>query len=173
CPAPSPFCSSLRPGASARACGSPASRGRRRRDMTARWLSILVRVSTARPWLTVGVALVLAAVALAYTARGLTFQTSNLRLLPATAPYAVRYAQYLEDFGELNDIVVKAPARRLPRRDADAAARDTATGVRPGRAASAGGQPQPPTGPGGDGSVHATSGAPAPARAGRPSAQRT
>jgi predicted RND superfamily exporter protein len=87
--------------------------------MTARWLSILVRVSTARPWLTVGVALVLAAVALAYTARGLTFQTSNLRLLPATAPYAVRYAQYLEDFGELNDIVVVVQAlRHAPRRRA-------------------------------------------------------
>jgi hopanoid biosynthesis associated RND transporter like protein HpnN len=74
--------------------------------MAARWLSILVRRSTARPWLTVAVALAVAAAALAYTARALTFQTSNVRLLPATAPYAQRYAEYLQDFGELNDIVV-------------------------------------------------------------------
>jgi hypothetical protein len=138
--------------------------------MTARWLSILVRVSTARPWLTVGVALVLAAVALAYTARGLTFQTSNLRLLPATAPYAVRYAQYLEDFGELNDIVVvvQAPSPDEGKRYVTRLVAELGHGpVDEGRL------PQPPTGPGGDGSVHATSGAPAPARAGRPSAQRT
>src|SRR6185369_1595759 len=39
-------------------------------------------------------------------------------LLPATAPYAVRYAQYLEDFGELNDIVVvvQAPSADEARR---------------------------------------------------------
>jgi uncharacterized protein len=86
--------------------------------MTARWLAALVRTSIARPWVTVAVGLALAAAALVYTARALTFQTSNLRLLPATAPYAVRYAEYLEDFGELNDIVVvvQAPSRDEARR---------------------------------------------------------
>jgi uncharacterized protein len=78
--------------------------------MTARWLLALVRLSTARPWATVAVALVLTAAAVAGMSLALTFQTSNLRLLPATAPYAARYAEYLRDFGELNDIVVVVQA---------------------------------------------------------------
>ena len=86
--------------------------------MTARCLSLLVRVCTSRPWVTVVVAVVLAAAALAYAGRTLTFQSSNLRLLPPTAPYVVRYGQYLEDFGELNDIVVaiQAPSPEEARR---------------------------------------------------------
>jgi uncharacterized protein len=86
--------------------------------MTGRWLSLLVRVSTARPWVTVGLAVLAAAAALAYTARALTFQTSNVRLLPPTAPYAARYVEYLRDFGELNDIivVVQAPSPDEARR---------------------------------------------------------
>ena len=78
--------------------------------MIARWLAALVRLSTTRPGATVALALVLAVAALAGTVRALTFQTSNVRLLPATAPYAVRYTEYLEDFGELNDIVVVVQA---------------------------------------------------------------
>jgi len=78
--------------------------------MTARWLLALVRLSTARPGATVVLALVLTAAGLAVTSRALRFQTSNLKLLPAAAPYAVRYAEYLRDFGELNDIVVVVQA---------------------------------------------------------------
>jgi hopanoid biosynthesis associated RND transporter like protein HpnN len=80
--------------------------------MTARWLPVLVRRSTARPWVTAAVALVLAAAALVVSSRALTFQTSNVRLLPASAPYAARYIEYLRDFGELNDIVVVVQAPR-------------------------------------------------------------
>jgi hopanoid biosynthesis associated RND transporter like protein HpnN len=89
--------------------------------MTARWLALVVRASTARPWVTGAASLILAAAALLYAGRALAFQTSNLRLLPATAPYAVRFAEYLQDFGELNDIVVAvhAPAPEAVRRYVD------------------------------------------------------
>ena len=72
----------------------------------------LVRLSCARPWLTVGLALFLALVSLDYTLTSMTFQTSALRLLPAGQPYVEKYRQYAAEFGELDDlaIVVKAPS---------------------------------------------------------------
>jgi hopanoid biosynthesis associated RND transporter like protein HpnN len=50
--------------------------------------------------------MLLAVVAMAWTMHALEFQTSTARLLPASARYAALYRQYLQDFGELNDIVV-------------------------------------------------------------------
>jgi len=72
----------------------------------------LVRLSCARPWLTVGLALFLALVSVDYTLTSMTFQTSALRLLPAGQPYVEKYRQYAAEFGELDDlaIVVKAPS---------------------------------------------------------------
>jgi hopanoid biosynthesis associated RND transporter like protein HpnN len=56
--------------------------------------------------LTVALALALAVVGILYTLHGLTFQTSTSRLLPPGQRYATLFAEYSEDFGELNDIVV-------------------------------------------------------------------
>ncbi|MGH7275881.1 MAG: MMPL family transporter [Candidatus Rokuibacteriota bacterium] len=86
----------------------------------------LVRVSCARPALTVALALVLAVVSIVYTLTTITFQTSTLALLPPGQPYAEKYREYEREFGALDDlaIVVHAPslpeatlyARRLVRR---------------------------------------------------------
>jgi uncharacterized protein len=71
-----------------------------------RLLAGLVRSSTRRPWATVLVSLALALVAGLYTWQTLEFVTSSVRLLPQRARYVVLLKQYLQDFGELNDIVV-------------------------------------------------------------------
>lgn len=73
---------------------------------TSRLLLRLVQLSTRRPWITVGVAGLLALAALLWTVHALGFQSSTARLLPASARYAALYREYLQDFGELNDIVV-------------------------------------------------------------------
>jgi uncharacterized protein len=54
----------------------------------------------------VAVAVLLAAAASLWTVHALGFQASTARLLPASARYAALYREYLQDFGELNDIVV-------------------------------------------------------------------
>lgn len=48
----------------------------------------------------------LAVAASLWTMHALGFQSSMARLLPASARYAALYREYLQDFGELNDIVV-------------------------------------------------------------------
>ena len=73
---------------------------------SSRLLLRLVQLSTRRPWITLGVAALLAGAALLWTMHALGFQTSTARLLPASARYATLYREYLQDFGELNDIVV-------------------------------------------------------------------
>ncbi|MBI4610037.1 MAG: MMPL family transporter [Candidatus Rokubacteria bacterium] len=78
---------------------------------TGRLLHHLVCVSARRPILTVVFSLTLAAVALLYTVHALTFQTSNLRLLPPGQRYATLFAEYVQDFGELNDIVIAVEAQ--------------------------------------------------------------
>jgi len=75
-----------------------------------RALAWIVRLSVRRPGLTVLLSLALAAVALGYTARTLTFLTSSFRLLPQHAPYVVTLQNIFRDFGELNDIVVAVQA---------------------------------------------------------------
>src|SRR5262245_40054783 len=78
---------------------------------TGRVLRRLVRHSCRRPWLTVAVSLLLAAASLAYTAAELRFKTSGRDVLPQSAGYVQRYADYARDFGELEDIVVVIEAR--------------------------------------------------------------
>ncbi|HEY7436449.1 MAG TPA: MMPL family transporter [Methylomirabilota bacterium] len=56
------------------------------------------------------ISLLLAAVAVAYTAHELTFKTSTRALLPQDAGYVLRYADYAKEFGELEDIVVVVEA---------------------------------------------------------------
>ena len=77
---------------------------------TGRLLRRLVRLSCRRPAVTVGVSLLLAAVAILYTMQSLTFKTSTRSLLPQNAGFVVRYAEYAKEFGELEDIVVVVEA---------------------------------------------------------------
>jgi hopanoid biosynthesis associated RND transporter like protein HpnN len=66
----------------------------------------VVRVSCARPVLTVSVGLLVAALGTGYAARFLTLETSKFHLLPLHQRYATLYKDYAEDFGQLEDIVV-------------------------------------------------------------------
>ncbi len=77
---------------------------------TGRLLRRLVRLSCLRPGLTVGLSLLLAVVAIGYTLHALTFKTSTRSLLPQNAGFVQRYAEYAEEFGELEDIVVVVEA---------------------------------------------------------------
>lgn len=76
-----------------------------------RLLRWLVRVSAARPLVTVGVALALAALGIAYTAVALTFKSTTRDLLPPGQRYVTLYTEYSDDFGELEDIVVVVQGR--------------------------------------------------------------
>ncbi|MEX2224793.1 MAG: MMPL family transporter [Candidatus Rokuibacteriota bacterium] len=77
---------------------------------TGRVLRRLVRLSCRRPAVTVAIALLLAALSIAYTTHALTFKTSTRALLPQDAGYVIRYAEYAREFGELEDIVVVVEA---------------------------------------------------------------
>jgi uncharacterized protein len=73
-------------------------------------LAAIVRASVWRPWATVLISTLLALGAGLYTLRTLDFLTSALRLLPQRARYVVLLNQYLEDFAELDDIIVAVEA---------------------------------------------------------------
>ena len=77
-----------------------------RLSLTGRVLQRVVRVSCARPALTVFLAVVFAALGVGYAAYALTLDTSKFHLLPLHRPYATLYKEYAEDFGQLEDIVV-------------------------------------------------------------------
>src|SRR5215471_18540946 len=77
---------------------------------TGRLLRWIVRRSCRRPGLTVTLAVFLAIVGVTYTLLALTFKTSTRSLLPQSAGYVARYAEYARDFGELEDIVVVVEA---------------------------------------------------------------
>ena len=78
---------------------------------TGRLLRRLVRLSCRRPVLTTVISLLLAVAGATYTVRTLTFGTSGRDLLPRDAGYIVRYNQYAQEFGELEDIVIVIEAR--------------------------------------------------------------
>ena len=78
---------------------------------TGRLLRQLVRVSCARPVLTVLLSVLLAVAGIAYTLHALTFKTSGRDVLPQSAAYVKRYIEYAKNFGELEDIVVVVEAR--------------------------------------------------------------
>jgi uncharacterized protein len=78
---------------------------------TGRVLRRLVRLSCARPWLTVALSVALAVLGIAYTLSALTFRTSGRDVLPQSASYVKRYVEIARDFGELEDIVVVIEAR--------------------------------------------------------------
>ena len=78
---------------------------------TGRLLRQLVRVSCARPVLTVLLSVLFAVAGIGYTLHALTFKTSGRDVLPQSAPYVKRYVEYAKNFGELEDIVVVVEAR--------------------------------------------------------------
>jgi hopanoid biosynthesis associated RND transporter like protein HpnN len=78
---------------------------------TGRLLQRLVRLSCARPLVTVLLSVALAVLGIAYTLHALTFKTSGRDVLPQSASYVQRYVEYAKDFGELEDIVVVIEAR--------------------------------------------------------------
>jgi len=86
-----------------------------------RLLVALVRASIWRPWSTVVLALLLALGGGLYTIWALDFITSPLRLLPQRARYVTLLSEYLQDFAELDDIIVavEAPDPGQARRYAD------------------------------------------------------
>jgi hopanoid biosynthesis associated RND transporter like protein HpnN len=71
-----------------------------------RALLLLLRLSTARPSVTIVLCLGLAGAGLLYARHALTFETSAIRLLPPHRVYVQQFDHYLREFGELNDIVV-------------------------------------------------------------------
>ncbi len=79
---------------------------------TGQFLRRLAHVSAARPWLTLAGAFVLAALSVVYALTTLTFKTSPRDLLPQDRPYIVRWVEYGQEFGDLDDIaiVVEAPS---------------------------------------------------------------
>ena len=87
---------------------------------TGRVLRGVVRVSCARPKLTVLLAILLAAVSVAYAARNLGFKTSQAELLPRSV-YIARYEEYEKQFGDLDDLVIVVEAPSLPEAQAYAA----------------------------------------------------
>lgn len=80
---------------------------------TGRLLRRLVRLSCARPLLTVGLSIAFAVLGVAYTLSALTFKTSGRDLLRPDANYVKGYVEIEQDFGELEDIVVVIEARSL------------------------------------------------------------
>lgn len=78
---------------------------------TGRLLRQLVRVSCARPIVTVLLSILLAVVGVGYTLHALAFKTSGRDVLPQSAAYVKRYIEYAKNFGELEDIVVVVEAR--------------------------------------------------------------
>ncbi len=75
-------------------------------SLTARILQTAVRLSCARPAVTVCTAVALAVLGVGYAAHALRLETSKFHLLPLHRPYATLYKDYAEDFGQLEDIVV-------------------------------------------------------------------
>jgi hopanoid biosynthesis associated RND transporter like protein HpnN len=77
-------------------------------------LRALVRIACARPVTTVLIAVVLAALSVAYALNSLTFATSTRALLPPGRPYVERYTQYDREFGDLDSIAIVVEAPSLP-----------------------------------------------------------
>ena len=73
---------------------------------TGRALRALVHCCHRRPVITVLVAVVLTVLAVPVTMTTLTFETSNLHLLPPGQPYVERYREYSRQFGDLDEIII-------------------------------------------------------------------
>ena len=89
--------------------------------LAGRALRRVVRLCSRYPRLTVALGLVLAALGVYATSMQLTFETSELHLLPPGQPYVARYRQYSSDFGELDEIIIVVRGRTFTDRNAFAA----------------------------------------------------
>ena len=74
----------------------------------------LVRLSCARPALTVAIAFALAIISLVYALTTLTFATSTRSLLPPGQSYVERFTQYDREFADLESIAIVVEAPSLP-----------------------------------------------------------
>ena len=72
-----------------------------------------MHVSCARPWLTLVLAVALAAGSVAYAFTNLRFATSMLRLLPAGESYVERWRELDREFNQLDDLVIVVAAPSL------------------------------------------------------------
>src|SRR5262245_44963660 len=78
---------------------------------TGRALLAVVRSCRQHPAITLFVAVTLAVLAVPVTLTRLTFETSNLHLLPAGQPYVAHYREYAQQFGELDEIIIVVRGR--------------------------------------------------------------
>jgi hopanoid biosynthesis associated RND transporter like protein HpnN len=84
-------------------------------NVVSRGLWCLVRLSLARPWLTVLAAVALAGGAVWYTATHLRFQTSRNALVPQKARYIEQYRASKADFGNLDPLIVAITPQQFER----------------------------------------------------------
>src|SRR5262245_66499872 len=75
----------------------------------------ILRLSIARPQLTVALSLALAVIGLVYTWTTLTFETSSVRLLPPHRVYVQQFEHDQQEFGELDDIVIVVESEDIER----------------------------------------------------------
>src|SRR5262249_30924168 len=73
---------------------------------TGRILRAVAHACHGRPMITVLLAVALTVLAIPVTLTTLTFETSNLHLLPPGQPYVERFREYSRQFGELDEIII-------------------------------------------------------------------
>ena len=73
---------------------------------TGQVLRATVRCCRQHPRITLLIAVVLTVLAVPVTLTKLSFETSNLHLLPSGQPYVARYREYAQQFGELDEIII-------------------------------------------------------------------
>jgi uncharacterized protein len=81
---------------------------------TGRALARLAGLAAWRPWITLLVGTVLAALSVLYAFAALTFKTSTRDLMPRDRPYLTRYTELSREFGELDELVIAVESRSLP-----------------------------------------------------------
>ncbi len=82
------------------------------------WLGLLVRISSARPVLTVVLSVVCAIGGVCYSFRNLSFISSGRDLLPRDQAYVRLDAEYGRDFSEIKEIIIAVDAGSLPSAEA-------------------------------------------------------
>jgi len=78
---------------------------------TGRILRAVAHACHGRPRITVLLAVALTVLAIPVTLTTLTFETSNLHLLPPGQPYVERFREYSRQFGELDEIIIVVRAQ--------------------------------------------------------------
>ena len=97
---------------------TPGVSGATASDATGRALRSVVRLSCARPLVTVLLGVLGAVAALTYTVHQLGFVTSGRDLLPQDQPFVQRDEEYSDDFPRLDQLVVAVEANDVARSEA-------------------------------------------------------